>query len=242
MRKPAFIAWALLLAFSAIVVGGGYQKFRSILLPGKNGEVITLPVGWRITPAGRHLPLPGDMAMKIVVSPDGKYAFVNTAGWHDHSVNAIELAGEKVVGSVNVAKNWTGMALNPKTNELFVSGGGPVTEQFAGPAKQSGLSAETINALKLPVLRVAFSSSKLEIRPSLSIEGLSERERFVAGVSYGSDGAIYVVNTQNDTVYRLSGDDFRTQVSAKVGYRPYAASLAPKGNLLAVSNWGDESV
>jgi len=242
MRKPAFIAWALLLAFSAIVVGGGYQKFRSILLPGKNGEVITLPVGWRITPAGRHLPLPGDMAMKIVVSPDGKYAFVNTAGWHDHSVNAIELAGEKIVGSVNVAKNWTGMALNPKTNDLFVSGGGPLTEQFAGLSKQRGIDAQIIDALKLPVLHLAFDSGKLERRPSLSIEGLTDKERFIAGISYGSDGAIYVVNTQNDTVYRLSGDDFKTQVSSKVGYRPYAASLAPNGKLLAVSNWGDESV
>src|SRR5262249_9466459 len=43
-------------------------------------------------------------------------------------------------------------------------------------------------------------------------------------------------------VYRLSGADFKTQVAAKVGYRPYAAALAPNGTQLAVSNWGDESV
>src|SRR5262245_53675584 len=139
MRKPAFIAWALLLAFSGAVVVVGHQKMKSIMLPGKSGDGITLPVGWRITPAGRHLPLPGDMAMKIIVSSDGKHAFVNTAGWHDHSVNAIELDGEKIVGSLNVAKNWTGMALNPKTNDLFVSGGGPLTEQFAGLSKQRGI-------------------------------------------------------------------------------------------------------
>ncbi|MCI0662799.1 MAG: beta-propeller fold lactonase family protein [Acidobacteria bacterium] len=242
MRKPAFIAWALLLAFSGAVVVVGHQKLRTIMLPGKTGDGITLPVGWRITPAGRHLSLPGDMAMKIVVSPDGRHAFVNTAGWHDHSVNAIELAGEKIVGSVNIAKNWTGMALNPGTNELFVSGGGPLTEQFAGSARQSGVSAEIIDALKLPVLRLAFNSGKLESKPSLAIEGLTDKERYVAGISYGSDGAIYVVNTENDTVYRLSGDGFKTQVSSKVGYRPYAASLSPRGNQLAVTNWGDESV
>jgi len=244
MRKPLLITLAVLLAVTTAAVAGGYQKIKSILRPGKSadGQGITLPVGWRITPAGRHLQLPGDMAMKIVVSPDGKHAFVNTAGWHDHSVNAIDLASEKIVSTVNIGKDWTGMALNAKTNELFVSGGGPITQQFAGLAKQRGVSDEVMEALKLPVLRLAFNNAKLEMKPSLPIEGLTDRERFISGVTYGSDGALYVVNTQNDTVYRLSGADFKTQISTKVAYRPYAAALSPDGKQLAVSNWGDESV
>ncbi|MEP7341737.1 MAG: beta-propeller fold lactonase family protein [Acidobacteriota bacterium] len=244
MRKFPFITIAILLAVTTAGVAGGYQKLKSMLRPGPNadGQGITLPVGWRITPAGRHLPLPGDMAMKIVVSPDGKHAFVNTAGWHDHSVNTIDLATEKIVSTINVGKDWTGMALNAKTSELFISGGGELTPQFAGLAKQRGVSAEMLEALKLPVLRLDFSSGKLNLKPSLPIDGLSGKERFVAGVTYGADGTLYVVNTQNDTIYRLSGADFKTLDSAKVGYRPYAAVLAPNGKTLAVSNWGDESV
>lgn len=244
MRKFAFITIAILLAVTTAGVAGGYQKLKSILRPGKNadGQGITLPVGWRITPAGRHLSLPGDMAMKIVVSPDGKHAFVNTAGWHDHSVNAIDLAGEKIVSTINVGKDWTGLALNAKTSELFVSGGGEITPQFAGLAKQRGVSDTMLDALKLPVLRLGFTGGKLESKPSLPIDGLAGKERFVAGLTYGADGSLYVVNIQNDTVYRLSGADFKTQLSAKVGYRPYTAALAPDGKQLAVSNWGDESV
>jgi YVTN family beta-propeller protein len=249
MRKPALIITAVLLVVTTAVVAGGYQQLKSLLRPGKNADdaAITLPVGWRITPAGRHLQLPGDMAMKIIVGPDGKHAFVNTAGWHDHSVNAIDLAGERIVSTVNIAKDWTGMALNPKNNELFVSGGGAVTQQFAALAQQRGVSAEMLDALKLPVLRLGFSSGKLETKPSLPIDGLTDQERFVSGVTYGpgaagENGALYVVNTQNDMVYRLSGTDFKTQVSVKVGYRPYAAALASGGKTLAVSNWGDESV
>jgi DNA-binding beta-propeller fold protein YncE len=129
MRKPLLIVLTVLLVVTTAAVRGGYQKIKTILRPGKNadGQGMTLPVGWRITPAGRHLQLPGDMAMKIVVSVDGKHAFVNTAGWHDHSVNAIDLSAEKIVSTINIGKDWTGMALNAKTNELFVSGGGPVT-------------------------------------------------------------------------------------------------------------------
>ncbi|MBO0722760.1 MAG: bifunctional YncE family protein/alkaline phosphatase family protein, partial [Blastocatellia bacterium] len=79
-------------------------------------------------------------------------------------------------------------------------------------------------------------------QPSLAIDGLQDKDRFIAGVTSATDGSLYVVNIQNDTVYHLSGADFKTQVAGKVGYRPYAAALAPNGNQLAVSNWGDQSV
>lgn len=244
MRKFGLMMGAGLLVVTLAGLAGGYQKLKSFLRPGANadGQGITLPVGWRITPAGRQLPLPGDMAMKILVSPDGKHAFVNTAGWHDHSVSAIELASGKLVSTINVGKDWTGLAFNARTNELFVSGGGPLTAQFAGLAKQRGVSEVMLEALKQPVLRLGFANGQLSSKPSLAVAGLTDKERFVAGVTFGADGALYVVNTQNDTVYRLSGADFQTQLSAKVGYRPYAAALAPNGKTLAVSNWGDESV
>ncbi|HVW84692.1 MAG TPA: alkaline phosphatase family protein, partial [Bryobacteraceae bacterium] len=49
-------------------------------------------------------------------------------------------------------------------------------------------------------------------------------------------------NIQTDTLYRLSGDNFAGQTSAKTGYRPYGLAFSPDGKTLAVSNWGDESV
>ena len=244
MRRKIAIAMFILL----MVTGAGgamvYQRIRARLKPGPNGNGggITLPVGWQITPAGRQVPLPGDMAMKIIVSPDGKQALVNTAGWHDHSVNLIDIAGAKSVSTINVAKDWTGMAQDPKSGEIFISGGGPLTQQFSGVAKQRGVSAEVIEALKLPVLRIGLSGGAFSVKPSIAIAGLADKDRFVAGVTLGADGTLYVVNIQNDTVYRLSGTDYSKQQSAKVGYRPYAAALDPKSKQLAVSNWGDESV
>lgn len=244
MRRTMLIAAACGLLLVGFFFSGSFAKLRGLILPGPapDGKSVTLPTGWKITPAGRHIPLPGDMAMKIVLSADGKRMFVNTAGWHDHSVNAVDLATEKIVGSFNIGKDWTGMAIDPRTNELFVSGGGPLTPQFEALAKTRNIAPETIEALRRPVLRLGFANDKLEPRPSLVIDGLTDKERFVAGVTFGAGGVLYVVNTQNDTVYRLSGADFKTQASAKVGYRPYAAALSPNGKLVAVSNWGDESV
>ena len=53
---------------------------------------------------------------------------------------------------------------------------------------------------------------------------------------------LYVANTENDSVYRLSGEGYATVASAHVGYHPYGVVVSPDGKRLAVSNWGDESV
>ncbi len=68
MRKLTLVMIAVVITLTAVGLAGGYQKIRTLLKPGPNadGQGITLPVGWRITPAGRHVPLPGDMAMKIM--------------------------------------------------------------------------------------------------------------------------------------------------------------------------------
>src|SRR5262249_56798727 len=97
------------------------------------------------------------------------------------------------------------------------------------------------DARRLLLLLLQRDNGKLALRPSLAINGLEEKDRFVAGVTYAADGSLYVVNTQNDTVYGLSGADFKTQVAAKVSYRPYAAALAPNGQQLAVSIWSGDT-
>lgn len=248
MKRRLFVATSLLILLaSTIAVAGNWRKlaqWAGVLKPGPtaDGKGAMLPTGWKITPAGRQVALPGDMVMKIIVSPDGKTVFANTAGWHDHSVNVVDAQTGKVAESVNVGKVWTGMAMNPATGAIFVSGGGAPTQRFLDGAKGRGVTPEMIEALRLPVLRLQHDNGKLALQPSLAINGLEEKDRFVAGVTYAADGSLYVVNIQNDTVYRLSGADFKTQVAAKVGYRPYAAALAPNGKQLAVSNWGDESV
>src|SRR5215471_18264359 len=70
---------------------------RKYVLPNHistEGRMI-LPNGWRVTPAGRHIKLPGDMPMKMIVTADGKL-IVNTAGWHDHNIHVLDLKSEKL--------------------------------------------------------------------------------------------------------------------------------------------------
>ncbi len=58
--------------------------------PGGVAEGVTLHNGWNITPAGRSLPLPGDMPLRLFFTPDGRYLLANSAGYHDHGIYVID--------------------------------------------------------------------------------------------------------------------------------------------------------
>src|SRR6185369_18066482 len=100
-RRFLVITSALIVLVSTVALAaaaGGWRKlaiWAGVVKPGptQDGKGALLPNGWKITPAGRQIQLPGDMVMKIIVSPDGKTIFTNTAGWHDHSVNVIDVGG-----------------------------------------------------------------------------------------------------------------------------------------------------
>jgi hypothetical protein len=230
MRRLLIIAAAILLG-AILALGGGLRKlavWTGVIKPGPDakGASIVLPNGWRITPAGRHITLPGDMVMKIIASPDGKTVLASTAGWHDNSVSTIDLQSEKISATINVGKIWTGMALNPDTGAIFVSAGGPPTQQFLDSMKARGLASEVVDGLRLPVLRLQRNEDKLTMQRSLEITGLQDKERFIGGVTYAADHSLYVVNTQNDIAYRLSGPDYKTQVTQKPGKKPRALKSA----------------
>src|SRR5262249_61566830 len=152
MRNIAVIAIAVV-ATTILAFGGGLRRlavWSGVIRPGleSNGKSTVLPNGWRITPAGRHIALTGDMVMKIIPGLDGKTALVSTAGWHDHSVNTIDLQSERVVENINVGKIWTGMASDPATGAIFVSAGGAPSQQFLNGGEGKGNTAAKIKGLE----------------------------------------------------------------------------------------------
>ena len=52
---------------------------KPIVLPGAEGEGRLLHNGWRITPAGRHIPT-NDMLLGGAISPDGKTLAIANCG------------------------------------------------------------------------------------------------------------------------------------------------------------------
>ncbi len=244
--RPLTLAVSSLLLLLVVAAAVALHTYRSRLktvpdIPTADNRM-TLPNGWRLTPAGQAIPLPGDMPLKMILSPDGKYLLVNTGGFNNHAVNVIDLQTAKVVQSLNLYRDWAGMCLDKEGDDLFVSGGGAAGPDYAASLVQQGASAETAALLSKPVYHLAFDQGALTLKNGLDIAGQDNAKRFIAGMALGPDDSLYVININNNTVYKLAGTPRQVQASVQVGYRPYSLAFSPDGGTLAVSNWGDESV
>jgi YVTN family beta-propeller protein len=93
-----------------------------------------------------------------------------------------------------------------------------------------------------PVLHFKYAGGSLSSPSALPIAGLDEKNRFIAGLSVDASGAVYALNINTDTLYKLDPTKQTVLASAKVGYRPLSVVLSPDAKELAVSNWGDKSV
>jgi YVTN family beta-propeller protein len=207
-----------------------------------NPKQITLPSGWRVTPAGKSIPLPGDLPVKMLLTADGKTLVVENAGFHDHSVSLIDTDSGSVRQSINLVKTWAGLALDAEGDDIYVAGGGTPSNDFKNEAKQNGATPEQIALLDSPVYRLPLKESVLGTPVGMNLAGIPMQDRYTAGIAAAKDGSLYIININTDTVYRLSGKPHTVTASATVGYRPFAVQISPDGKQVAVSNWGDQSI
>ena len=231
--------------------------------PDGGGTGTRRPNGWHVTPAGTPIPLPGDLPLCMAFSPDGRFLLVGTGGYHDQGVSVVDPRTNAVTQSVNLGKTWAGLCFDPEGDDVYVSGGGAPDQEFLDNAvRQGGATPAQAETFRHPIQRLKFEGGRLTPAAPLDIPGLAERvavtpkptgsnedraNRFVAGLASGPDGALYAVNIQTDTVYKLAGDKTAGRpravaAAARVGYRPYACALSPDGRTLAVSDWGGGSV
>jgi hypothetical protein len=89
--------------------------------PGESDK-ITLPNGWRLSPAGSQIPL-GDLPLNIAVTRNFKYAAVTNNGQSTQSVQLIRIRDQKLVDSYEVGKSWLGLVFSDDGKNLYVSGG-----------------------------------------------------------------------------------------------------------------------
>ena len=181
-----------------------------------------LPNGWRLTPAGNPVDLPGDMPGNIIVIDNGKKAIVNTSGFHDHSVSLIDLSSGEVIHSQTLKQSWLGMTVDNAGNILV-----------AGGQVEDSTMTEAVQAFSVIEDKVARTTG-------FGLPETKAKKRFVSSMIQGKAG-LYVLDVQNDLVFLL--DNSHHEIArAQVGYRPNGLALSPDGETLAVSNWGDKSV
>ena len=85
-------------------------------------QPLTLPNGWKISPAGRSFPL-GDLPLNVAVGKSGRYAAVTNNGQSTQQIQLIDIKAAKVVDSLIIEKSFYGLQFSADEKKLYASGG-----------------------------------------------------------------------------------------------------------------------
>ncbi len=200
---------SLLLAEKPVTVPFAQQ------LPG-NGLLFN---GWRLTPAGKHEPVPADMPLKMIVAPDAKAAVAVFSGYNNPGLAVLNLADQTMTQFEKLAHAWNGLAFDKAGKRLFVSGGA------------SG-EVHVFN----------YDNGKVDPLPAVKIarEGVPS---FVAAIAvHPESGRLYVCNEANHEVWVLNEQTLAVEQTIAVGLYPHTCMFGADKRHLYVSNWGARSV
>ncbi len=198
--------------------------------------------GWGLSPAGEPIPLAADMPARMLFSRDARYLFVNTAGFNEHGITVIDLASNHVLQHFDLAKSWIGLVLNRQGDQLISSGGGAMPDEPKEWGVRSGYTTADRKQFKDPVYLLDWRQNKLSFSRGISLPPTPGSQPFTGGLAAGPNDSLYVVDAQNDSVFKLAGPDFHVVASGAVGYRPNDVAVSPSNGAVAVSNCGDASV
>ncbi|HVO34116.1 MAG TPA: beta-propeller fold lactonase family protein, partial [Gemmatimonadales bacterium] len=203
----------VLLAATVLVAASAAKR----LVPGRlpDGTVL-LSNGWRISPAGRSVPV-GTLPLNLVTMPDGRVAAL-LSGYAANGLVVVDQRRWAVTDSVPLPAAWLGLAA-AAGGDVFASGG-------------------TTNR----VWRLREAAGGWQ-RADSAVLADSGAALFAAGLALTPDGRyLAVVGNLADSVYLLDAATLQRTAAVRTGSHPYTALFSPDGGTLYVSNWNDSTV
>ncbi|WP_214070348.1 bifunctional YncE family protein/alkaline phosphatase family protein [Mucilaginibacter sp. dw_454] len=191
-------------------------------VPGKigNSEQVLLPNGWKLSPAGRQLPL-GDLPLNMQLSASGKLLAVTNNGQSTQSVQLIDPKNEKLLDQKVLAKSWYGLAFSHNEQHLYVSGGYD-NWLLDFPIQQNKLgTADTI--------RLGLRWPKNDICPT----GL---------VTNKSNSRLYAITKGDSSLYVIEPATKKVLTTVQLPTIAYDCLLSPDEKTLYISLWGGTEV
>ncbi|MET3607941.1 bifunctional YncE family protein/alkaline phosphatase family protein [Mucilaginibacter rubeus] len=189
--------------------------------PGKieqTGQVL-LPNGWKLSPAGRSLPL-GDLPLNMQLSVSGKLLAVTNNGQSTQSVQLIDPKNEKLLDEVVVKKSWYGLAFSRDEKKLYASGG---NDNWILVFNIAGSKLGTPDTIKL----APNAWPKNKVCPT----GM---------VANKSNSRLYSVTKEDSTLYIIDPDKKDILKQVKLPAEAYSCILSPDEKTLYISLWGGD--
>ncbi len=205
------------LVFIIFILAGKYCFCQQPVIEVAN--IVKLPNGWSLSPAGKSLPL-GDLPLNIAVSADKKYMAVTNNGQSVQSLQLIDVQAEKILDSVVIPKSWYGLKFNSSGKKLYASGG---NDNW--------------------ILVYAVINNKLVLKDSLVLGKKWPEKISPAGIEIDDDKNImYVVTKENNSLYVLDMMSKAILKKISLGGEGFSCLLSSNKKELYVSCWGCDKV
>jgi YVTN family beta-propeller protein len=218
MKSPIrrVLLFAAILGFAAFVFSQPVPREQVGPLP--DGSFL-LNSFWRVNPVGRQVPV-DTLPLASALSPDGKYLLVLNCGYRPPSVTAIESSSGRVVGRTPVPDTWLGMAFQPGTNRVYLSGG----------------SRAAVYEFTLSAEGALTAGRTFEVVPAAQ----RTARDFIGDVAFSPDGRlIYAADLYHDSLAVINPQSGMVIQHVKTGRRPYRILFPPDGKSFFVTSWAD---
>ncbi len=163
--------------------------------------------------------------MSAVVTPDGKYMLVLSAGVHPsgNQASSILRRSKEQLSRTPVPDAWLGLTMTKAGDKVYVGGG----------------------ALDAAVFEFSFANGELKAGRTFPL--IAEKDRtpldFAGYVKLGPDGhLLYVANLFRDTVVVMNPQSGVILSRMRTGRRPYRILFHPSGKTMYVSSWADGTI
>jgi YVTN family beta-propeller protein len=178
-------------------------------------KAVTLPNGWKLSPAGRSFPL-GDLPLNIVIGKSGRYAAVTNNGQSIQQIQLVDTKAEKVVDSILIDKSFYGLQFSGDEKKLYASGGHDNR-----------------------IMVYAIQQGKLVKHDSISLGQPWPNRVGPAGLALDeARGRMYVVTREDKQLYVI---DLKTKTVVKqygLDAEAYDCKMSKDGKELFITCWG----
>jgi len=224
-------------------------------------NVVQLPNGWKLSPAGTSFPL-GDLPLNLEVSHSGKFIAVTNNGQGTQSIELVDVQRQQKIDSVVIDKSWYGLQFSADDRFLYVSGGhnnqivkyelkngklalvdsivlGKPWPERIGPA---GIAIDDKRQQLYVVTRENKQLYVIDLKTKQIIRQLGlEAEGYACKISRDFS-ELFVSCWGCDHVLVLDLNQYNWKTPVPVGDNPNEMLLTPDGKFLYVCNANDNSV
>jgi DNA-binding beta-propeller fold protein YncE len=182
-------------------------------------KTVTLPNGWQLSPAGKSFSL-GDLPLNMAVSKSKKWMAVTNNGQSTQSLQLIDVAAEKVVDNIEIAKSWLGLQFTADEKYLYAAGG---NDNW--------------------ILKYAVVKNKLVLIDSISLGAKWPNKISPAGMAIDdAKHVLYVVTKDDNALYIINLLTKKVIQQVKLEAEAYTCLLSPDKKQLYISCWGCDKV